>query len=202
MRGPTFSRVFDRPGGAYTNRIKHVIGPEVNYTYGTPVDDFLSIPKFDGNDYLLGTNEVRYALVQRLLAKRPGPAGKLIPYEFFTWRIQQTYYVKIYENQNSFDPNYSTSAFGPSGVPDHNSPISSRMRFRPTPALSFDTNLEYDVNFNQLRSQGYSLRAGTSASPCRRPGPCRTGSPWTPKSACACGTPSAAPAASCSSATA
>lgn len=160
MRGPSFSRVFDRPGGAYTNRVKHVIGPEVNFTWATPVDDFLSIPKFDGNDYLLGTSEVRYALVQRLLAKRPGPGGKLIPYEFFTWRIQQTYYVKINENQNSFDPNYSSSAYGPEGVPDHNSPISSRMRFRPTPALSFDTNLEYDVNFGQLRSQGYSLRAG------------------------------------------
>ncbi|HEY5906982.1 MAG TPA: LPS assembly protein LptD, partial [Vicinamibacteria bacterium] len=121
---------------------------------------FLSIPKFDGNDYLLGQAEVRYALVQRLLAKRPGPGGKLIPYEFFSWRVQQTYYIKIGENQNSFDPNYSSSAFGPDGIPDHNSPISSRVRFRPTPALSIDTNLDYDVNFNQLRSQGYSLRVG------------------------------------------
>ena len=36
MRGPRFSRVFDRPGGAYTNRIKRVIGPEVNLTSAAP----------------------------------------------------------------------------------------------------------------------------------------------------------------------
>ena len=160
VRGPTFSKVFDRPDGFYTNRIKHVIGPEVNFTWRSRVDDFLSIPKFDGNDYFLGTNQVIYSLVQRLLAKRPGPGGKLVPYEFFTWRLYQTYYVKIGNNQNSFDPNYSSSAFGPEGIPDHNSPISSRIRLRPTPAFSFDLNHEYDVNFDQLRTQGYALRAG------------------------------------------
>lgn len=161
LRGPTFSRVFDRGEEAfYTNRIKHVIGPEVSFVWRSPVDDFLSIPKFDGNDYLLGTNQVTYSLVQRLLAKRPGPGGKLVPYEFLTWRIYQTYYVQIGNNQNSFDPNYSSSAFGPEGTPDHNSPIASRVRFRPTPNLSLDVNHEYDVNFNQLRTQGYALRVG------------------------------------------
>ncbi len=42
----------------YTERFKHVIGPEINWTYRTRVDDFDIIPKFDGNDYFLGTNEV------------------------------------------------------------------------------------------------------------------------------------------------
>ncbi|HVQ28882.1 MAG TPA: LPS assembly protein LptD, partial [Vicinamibacteria bacterium] len=160
MRGPSFSRVFDTSLGGYTNRIKHVIGPEVNFLYRTRVDDFLAIPKFDGDDYLVGTNQVTYSLVQRLLAKRPSPSGKLVPYEFFNWRVYQTYYVKIANNQNSFDPNYSSSAFGPSGVPDHNSPIASRIRLRPTPALSLDINHEYDVNYKQLRTQTYSLRVG------------------------------------------
>ena len=179
--------------------VKHVIGPEVNFTWRTGSDDFLSIPKFDGNDYLLGTNQVSYSLVQRLLAKRPGPGGKLVPYEFFTWRVHQTYYVKIGNNQNSFDPNYSSSAFGPEGIPDHNSPISSPLRFRPTPPFAFDTNHEYDVNFNQLRTQGYALRAGRSASASRPPGRARTGSPRTRRSGSCSATPCGAPAASCSS---
>ena len=161
MRGPSFSRVFDVSMGGYTNRIKHVIGPEVNYLYRTRVDDFLAIPKFDGDDYLVGTNQVTYSLVQRLLAKRPSPSGKLVPYEFFTWRVYQSYYVKIANNQNSFDPNYSSSAFGPSGTPDHNSPIASRIRLRPTPAFSLDLTHEYDVNYKQLRTQTYSMRLGT-----------------------------------------
>jgi LPS-assembly protein len=160
MRGPTFSRVFARPDGFYSERIKHVIGPEVTWSYRSRVDDFLAIPKFDGTDYLLGTHQVDYALVQRLLAKRPGPNGKLVPYEFLTWRIQQSYYVKIGNNQNSFDPNYTSNVFGPGGTPDHNSPVLSRLRFRPTNATSADFNVEYDVNFKQLRTLGLTGRIG------------------------------------------
>ena len=100
--------------------------------------------------------------------------------------------MKINDNQNSFDPNYSTSAFGPEGIPDHNSPISSRLRFRPTPALSFDINLEYDVNFKPAAQPGLlAARGRRSASPCRPPGPCRTGSPRSPRSGRACATPCA-----------
>jgi LPS-assembly protein len=160
-RGPSFSRVFS--GGLlgfYTDRIKHVIGPEFTWSYRTRVDDFTAIPKFDGFDYFLGTHQVDYALVQRLLAKRPGPSGKPIPHEFLMWRISQTYYVKIGDSQNEFDPNYSSVVFGPGGVADHNSPILSRVRFRPTGRLSSNFDLEYDVNFKQLRSLGVSGNVG------------------------------------------
>ena len=73
MRGPTFSRVFDTPGFGYSERFKHTIGPEVSWTYRTRVEDFNSIPKFDGDDYYLGTNQIAYSLVQRFYAKRRGP---------------------------------------------------------------------------------------------------------------------------------
>jgi LPS-assembly protein len=151
MQGPTFSRVFDTPGFGYSDRFKHVIGPEISWTYRTRVEDFDSIPKFDGYDYHLGTNQVSYALVQRFYAKRRGPTGKPLPYEFFIWRLMQTYYVQIAEGQNNFDPNYSSSAFGPGFKPEHLSPLLSRMRLRPTPELSLDFHLEYDVNFEQVR---------------------------------------------------
>jgi lipopolysaccharide assembly outer membrane protein LptD (OstA) len=150
LRGPTFSRVFDTPGGFYSDRFKHVIGPEITWTYRTRVDDFNQIPKFDGNDYIFGTNEIAYSIVQRFLAKRPGPGGRMIPYEFLTWRVYQTYYVQISEGQNNFDPNYSSAAFGPAGA-EHLSPVVSRLRFRPSPLLSADFTLEYDVNFKQFR---------------------------------------------------
>jgi hypothetical protein len=151
MRGPTFSRVFDTPGFGYSERFKHTIGPEVTWTYRTRVEDANSIPKVDSDDYFYGANEIRYALVQRFFAKRRGPTGKLQPYEFFSWRLMQTYYVQIADGQGNFDPNYSSSAYGPGGGVEHLSPLLSRMRFRPTPAFSTDFNLEYDVNFEQLR---------------------------------------------------
>jgi hypothetical protein len=71
-RGPTFSRVFVSGGQP---KVKHVIGPEFTLTYRSAVDDFDLIPKFDGLDQFLGTNQVEYALVDQVLVKRPGPAG-------------------------------------------------------------------------------------------------------------------------------
>ena len=161
IRGPNFSRVFDTPGGFYSNRFKHVIGPEITWTYSTRVDDFDLIPKFDGNDYFLGTNQISYSIVQRFLAKRPNPAGKSAAYEFLTWRVGQTYYVKIGDSQNNFDPNYSSASYGPVG-PEHFSPLVSRFKLRPIPGFSLDHTLEYDVNFKQPRRQSLSGTIGGS----------------------------------------
>jgi len=96
-----------------------------------------------------------------------------MPYEFFSWRLMQTYYVQIKQGQNNFDPNYSSSAFGPGYVAEHLSPLQSRMRLRPAPELSLDYQLEYDVNFKQTRRTsvianvmrpGFTLQASWSRS--------------------------------------
>jgi LPS-assembly protein len=161
--GPTFSRVFNNPTDFYSDKFKHTIGPEINWTYRTRVDNFQDIPKFDGLDQYLGTDQINYAIVQHFYAKRAAsPGGKLQPYEFLTWRVGQTYYLQISENQNQFDPNYSASVFGPGGIPSHNSPLQSQLRIRPTPEISGTFNVEYDVNFRQLRSLSASAQAGGS----------------------------------------
>jgi lipopolysaccharide assembly outer membrane protein LptD (OstA) len=165
MRGPTFARVWDTPGFAYSERFKHTIGPEVVWTYRTRVEDFYDIPKFDGDDYILGTNQVSYSLVQRFFAKRRSGGGKPQAYEFMNWRLMQTYYVQISDGQNNFDPNYSSSAFGPGFKPEHLSPLMSRLRVRPTPDLAADFHVEYDVNFKQVRRTSLALNlAGPRAS--------------------------------------
>jgi LPS-assembly protein len=158
MTGPTFSRVFNTPGNFYSPRFKHEIGPEAAWTYRSKVraEDFEVIPRFDYNDFILGTNEVNYALVQRFLSKRRGPSGQLETHEFLNWRVGQTYYVDIAQGQNEFDPNYSSAVFGPGGVASHYSPVQSRVRFTPTRRFGSTFDLEYDVNFRQVRSLGLS----------------------------------------------
>ncbi len=152
VRGPQFSRVFGGPGFS-TDRIKHVLSPEFNWSYRTRVSDFDTIPKFDGTDQLLGTHQIDYALVNILYAKRPtGAAGKTAPYQFLTWRLQQSYYVQIGDNQAEYDPNYSSLYFAPGGEPTHISPLQSRFRLRPTRDLAANFDVEYDANFRQLRS--------------------------------------------------
>ena len=149
MRGPTFSRVFDTPGNFYSDRFKHVIGPEVQWTYRTHIDDFNAIPRFDGHDQITATNQMRYSLVQRFYAKRAGATGKLEPYEFLSWRVGQTYYVQV--GASAFDPNYSSAFFGVTGEPSHWSPLQSQVIFRPTLRVSNNFDFEYDTNFRLFR---------------------------------------------------
>ncbi len=161
MTGPTFARVFDTPGFGYSPRFKHTIGPEVTWTYRTAVkpEDYEAIPKMDGQDWAAGTNQINYALVQRFYAKRRSASGKTVPYQFFSWRLGQGYYVQINQGQSNFDPNYSSSFYGPQYRPEHLGPLQSRMTLRPTPEYSVDYQLEYDVNFRQTRRMSVSANA-------------------------------------------
>ena len=140
-----------------------MIGPEITWTYSTRVGDAPLIPRFDGNDLLLGTNKIDYSIVQRFLAKRANPAGKsTAAYEFLTWRLGQTYYLQIGDSQNNFDPNYSSPFTAIGGLTAHYSPLLSRFRLRPIPGLSLDHTLEYDVKFKQARQQSLSGTIGSS----------------------------------------
>ena len=72
VRPPTLDRVFDRE--FLGRKWKHAIEPRVRYNYITGIDNFADIIHFDARDILTDTNEVEYALVNRLYAKRV--AGK------------------------------------------------------------------------------------------------------------------------------
>jgi LPS-assembly protein len=80
LRPPALDRVFNRE--FMGRKWKHVIEPRVTYRYLTGVDNFARILRFDEHDILSDTNEVEYAIVNRLYAKRVsqqpedcGPAG-------------------------------------------------------------------------------------------------------------------------------
>lgn len=166
--GPYFSRIFGGIRG-YTDKIKHVIGPEIVYTYRPtlPVEDIARIPRFDGDDRTVGTNEIRYGLVQRLIAKRPsGASGKTAPYEFLSWRIGQTYYGNIEQNPAQCDPAYGSPECAQGAQAQQvsiprTSPIQSRLKFRPTRAFSTDLSFEYDTAFKALKSASFSTGLNT-----------------------------------------
>jgi len=65
---PALNRVFDRD--LLGRKWKHVIEPRINYRYVTGISNFAEILRFDERDILSDTNEVEYALVNRLYAKR------------------------------------------------------------------------------------------------------------------------------------
>jgi LPS-assembly protein len=71
LRPPTLDRIF--VGSFLGRKWKHVVEPKVTYNYVTGVDNFANILRFDQRDILSDTNEVEYALVNRLYAKRITP---------------------------------------------------------------------------------------------------------------------------------
>jgi LPS-assembly protein len=68
LRPPALDRVFDRE--LLGRKWKHVVEPRIVYDYVTGVNNFPRILRFDDRDILSDTNEIEYALVNRLYAKR------------------------------------------------------------------------------------------------------------------------------------
>ncbi len=68
LRPPALGRVFERQ--FMGRKWKHVIEPRILYNYVTGVSNFANILRFDERDILANTNEVEYAVVNRLYAKR------------------------------------------------------------------------------------------------------------------------------------
>jgi LPS-assembly protein len=160
IRGPRLFKIFSLPGDFYSDKFKHTFEPEFLYTYRSAVKAFNSIPSFDYNDQYPGTNQILYGVTNRIYAKRTGPTGQAVTHEVLNWRLSQTYYFDIGQNQGQFDPNYNSAIFarGPGGIPRHQSPIQSSLSFRPTLTSSINYSTEYNPNYKQFTSLSVSAR--------------------------------------------
>jgi LPS-assembly protein len=166
LRGPKFSRIFNTSLGDYTDKFKHTISPEVEFLYRSDIPAFTKIPQFDEVDFLVGTRQLTYGLVQSLFARRPIPrTGKLAPYEFMRLVVRQTYYFDIANGQNERDPQYAASVFGRffvgQGIASHKGPIDSRLRIMPTREFQTNVDMQYDVNFHAVRRLGIDAALNT-----------------------------------------
>lgn len=159
IRGPTFAKIIRKPNGGYASAYKHIIEPQIVWSYRSRVENFDSIPKFDGQDYVPGTNQVAFSLVNRLLAKRiVNGKEQQTATEMLTWTLSQRYFFNI--NASLFDPQFSTPYFSEDGTPSSRSPITSRLNFRPSRNLTASWNLDYDLNFNAIRSSSTAATYG------------------------------------------
>ncbi len=70
LRPPAVERVFERQW--WGRKWKHVVEPRITYNYVTGVNNFGHILRFDDRDVVSDTNEVEYAVVNRIYAKRVG----------------------------------------------------------------------------------------------------------------------------------
>jgi hypothetical protein len=141
VTGPSFSRIFEKGLGPFV-RLKHIIEPRFDYEYSSEPSDLQKTPVFDQIDSLLPVHSLRYALVQRLLAKQEkGSATEIASLE-----ISQTHYFR--------SPYASGSA--PPGINPEKSPLDLALRVNATQKLNFDARVSYTGSASQITSASVS----------------------------------------------
>jgi LPS-assembly protein len=135
ITGPVFHRIFDRPGGGYAEKLKHVVEPTLAIQRITAIDDFNRIVQIEGTDYIVGSvTRLSYGLNNRLYAK------KGVSREILSVILGQTYYTDARATQ--FDQNYQSSF---SGVRTSKfTPVSLLVRTSPVDRVQGEFRTEYD----------------------------------------------------------
>jgi LPS-assembly protein len=178
IRPPAIERDFSL--GRWGREVRHVIEPEVTYRFvggiGTKARE---VPRIDTSDIATDTNEVGYALTQRLYVRRTkekpcpeadsaevgcGPTQR----EWASWQIRQKYFLDqnfggaiIPNRRNVFDTTLDLSGIAFLTAPRNLSPVISRLRFEAIENLRIEWDLDYDPRGGRLGADnvyaGYSF---------------------------------------------
>ncbi len=149
--GPSFSRIYDVKIGPW-DKFKHVIEPRVDYNYVSNVDHPDEIPAFDEVDNALGRNQVRYAIVNRLLARSAEFKGSAE--EIASLEIAQTYAFEFPQTLTPIPPEFQVRKTGP---------FEGTLRLSRAGLLHLDGRVSYDPYANQLTSA--TVTAGSNWGP-------------------------------------
>jgi len=130
---------------------RHVVEPSVEYRYVGGADRFRETIVVDDVDLVTNTNEVEYALTNRLFTTR----------EIFSWRLAQKYFFDptfggaiLPGQRNVFAPLLDISGFAFADGRRRVSPVVSTMRLSTSTATSTDFQVDYDTRDHLFRSAG------------------------------------------------
>jgi LPS-assembly protein len=162
--GPVLSKIWDTPGSAYSDRMKHVIEPTFSVEYITEIANQGRVPLTDSSVVAVGgAMKLTYGLTNRLIARtRAAGEARGSTREFLTLGVQQTYYSN--PETSRFDTNYVSYSGRPKPV--DLSPIAVTARIAPTPTIDANARLEYDVTGNglQILTAGSTITASASST--------------------------------------
>jgi LPS-assembly protein len=153
LGGWGLSRIWEDGRG---RRWKHLLEPVVRYRRVTGIEDFRRIIRFDALDAIAETNEIEYALVNRLFVKG-GPGRQ--PREWLSWKVSQKYFFDpafggaIREGgANHFFPLNTLSGIPYALGPRDLSPVTSVLRLNPGHGASLDLRGDFDTTGGDFRS--------------------------------------------------
>ena len=145
ISGPSFSRIWNRTGSQYAEKLKHSIEPYLNLQRVSAIDDFSRYVQLDGTDTVVGkVTRVSYGINNRFFRK---PGGGGLSRELLTVALGQSYYSDAKASQ--YDQRYQT-AYGT--APSHLSPLSLQVRSTPTDKITAQYRAEYDTKYHGFRT--------------------------------------------------
>ena len=145
VSGPTFNKIWNRPGSKYAEKIKHAIEPYFTVQRVSPIDDFSQFVQIDGIDTVVGkVTRVSYGVNNRVFRK-PGSGGRST--ELVTVAMGQSYYTDARAAQ--YDKYYQTSN---GTAPSKFSPLSLQVRAWPAEGINAQFRAEYDTKFEAIRT--------------------------------------------------
>lgn len=178
IRPPSLSRIFERP--IFGSKIKHSIEPRVTYRYVNGVDNFSSIIRFDARDIQSDTNELEYALVNRVFARQASSencdgaaengVGEITggadknrcatgTREVITWELVQKYFFDttfgsalIAGQRNVFTTTAELTGIAFLTDPRRFSPIVSRLRIRTARNTDVEWHFDYDMKKGRINA--------------------------------------------------
>lgn len=155
FRAPVLGRVFERT--VFGHKVKHTIEPRVIYRFANGIDNFQDILRFDARDILSDTNEVEYALVHRIYAKKPDDKG--IAHEVLSWEVAQKYFVNedfggavVPGRRNVLTTTVDFAGIAFLTEPRRFSPIISRLRMRTSASTDLQWQFDYDIQKGRINA--------------------------------------------------
>jgi len=171
VRPPRLEKIYAR--GLFGKAVKHTIEPRVTYRYVTGVDNFLGVIRFDNADLVSNTNEVEYALTNRIYIKPRNqqcssndsdvPCSR-VPTELLSWEVAQKYFIDprfggalVPGVQNVLQTTVEFSGIAFLTEPRTFSPLTSRLHIRTSQHTDLQWLFDYDQKKGRINSSDLFL---------------------------------------------
>jgi len=149
--GPSFSKVFDSPGGTFS-KFKHVIEPRFSYGYVGDFEDQGRVPRFDEIDSFSAAEVGGVSLVNRVLAK-PTDESRGGAFEMLSFELTQAYSFRDDQPLERSRDGQKTSLRGP---------LFATLRVSPSQNFDLQARATWSNLFASLSSSSLSMRAKAS----------------------------------------
>ena len=160
LRTPQLEKTFhSRRFGDFT----HLVEPQITYRNIHGIKNLREIIRFDDEDVIADTNEVEYALVNRIIRRRETRPGYSQDFEWLSLKIAQKYYFDptfggafLPGEPNQFYPLNTLTGFSATGIQRSIAPLTISLRVTPEPGISYDVRGDYDTRLHRLRDGSIS----------------------------------------------